>query len=92
MQIAFEIPEDIAAYAIPDGQDPARSALEALAIEGYRAQRLNESQVRRMLGYETRMQVHALLKQYDVYLNVSPNFVEEELAAVRLYNQQRLQK
>jgi hypothetical protein len=36
-------------------------ALEALAVEGYHTGRLTESELRQMLGYETRMQVHALL-------------------------------
>ena len=44
-------------------------ALEALALEGYRTERLSESELRQMLGFETRMQVHAFLKEHGVYLN-----------------------
>jgi hypothetical protein len=40
-----------------------------LALEGYRAERLSESAVRQMLGFETRMEVHAFLKQHGVYLH-----------------------
>jgi hypothetical protein len=32
-----------------------------------------------MLGYGTRMQVHALLKEHDVYLNYSLSDVEQDI-------------
>ncbi|HKQ85254.1 MAG TPA: UPF0175 family protein [Candidatus Acidoferrales bacterium] len=54
---------------MPEGDDPARLALEALALEGYRAHRLSESAVRRMLGFESRVQVHEFLKQHGIYLH-----------------------
>jgi len=81
MEITLTIPEELAAQIIPAGKDPAREALELLAIEGYRNQNLTESQVRRMLGFETRMQVHALLKEHDVYLNFAPDHAQQELDA-----------
>jgi hypothetical protein len=62
VEITLHIPEDLAARIIPEGQDPARAALEALAVEGYRSQRLSDSQVRQLLGFDTRMEVHAFLK------------------------------
>ena len=75
------IPDDLAAQLTAAGKDPARAALEALAIEGYRAGRLSENEVRVMLGYETRMQVHALLKEHDVYLNYSMSDLEQDIRA-----------
>lgn len=35
MQITLDIPEAFAAQIIAAGEDPAREALEALAVEGY---------------------------------------------------------
>jgi len=81
MQIIFDIPEDLAAHLIPTGQDPARSALEALALEGYRSRRLTESQVRRMLGYETRMQVHTLLNAHEVSLDYPIEHLQQDIDA-----------
>jgi hypothetical protein len=49
MQITLTIPDDLASQLIAAGKDPARSALEALAIEGYRTQSLTESDARQML-------------------------------------------
>ena len=81
MQITLDIPEEFAAQIIPPGKDPAREALELLAIEGYRTRHLNESQVRRMLGYGTRMQVHALLATHNVPLNYTAEHLQQDIKA-----------
>jgi hypothetical protein len=46
----------------------SRHALETIAVEGYRTGALSEIQVRRLLGLETRFEVHALLKDHRVPL------------------------
>ena len=61
MEIILNIPGESARKITPEGSDPARAALEALALEGYRSERLSESAVHRMLGFETRIEVHAFL-------------------------------
>jgi hypothetical protein len=40
------------------------TALETVAAEGYRTGALSEAQIRRMLGLETRFEVHALFKEH----------------------------
>jgi hypothetical protein len=69
MQVTLTIPDELAEQLIAAGKDPSRAALEALAVEGYRTQRLTEAEVKRMLGYGTRMQVHALLADHNVDLH-----------------------
>jgi len=83
MQVILNIPDTLAAQFTAAGKDPARVALEALAIEGYRNDELSESEVREMLGYETRMEVHALLKQHGVFLHYSSDDLEEDREAAR---------
>jgi predicted HTH domain antitoxin len=78
MQVTLDIPDNLAQQLIAAGKDPSREALEALAVEGYRTQRLSESEVRLMLGYETRMEVHALLKEHGVYLHYSLEDLETD--------------
>ena len=56
MTITLNLPEDIARRLAANGEDPARTALEALAIEGYCSRNLSEEQIRRMLGFETRIE------------------------------------
>jgi hypothetical protein len=79
MTITLDLPEDIVRHLASHGEDPARSALEALALEGYRTRSLSEEQVRRMLGYETRVEVHGFLKQHGVYLNYSAGDFQTDL-------------
>lgn len=69
MEITLKIPDEFARQVASEGKDPARVALEALALEGYRAELLSESEVRQMLGLETRVQVHAFLKEHGIHLH-----------------------
>jgi hypothetical protein len=39
VQITVEIPDELAAQLVPGGRDLPRTALEALAVEGYRTER-----------------------------------------------------
>jgi hypothetical protein len=83
MEITLKIPDEIAHLVAPEGKDPARVALEALALEGYRSEALSESDLRRMLGFSTRMNVHAFLKEHGVYLQYSIEELEEDLESAR---------
>jgi hypothetical protein len=55
MQITVELPDDLA-----QRPDPAREALEAFAIEGYRSGALSAYQTRLLLGFETRFELHEI--------------------------------
>ncbi|HWE51028.1 MAG TPA: UPF0175 family protein [Bryobacteraceae bacterium] len=67
MTLTVEIPDEVAGALTSSGQERLRAILEAIALEGYRAQRLSESAVRRLLGFSTRTQVHGFLKQHGVF-------------------------
>jgi hypothetical protein len=63
MRVAIELPEDIAAGLQAKWKDLSRHALEAIALEGYRSGALTESQVRRVLGFESRWEVNSFLRE-----------------------------
>ena len=67
MQITLELPEDIAKGLGTRWKDLPRAALESLALEAYRSQALTAAQLRRLLGFETRMQADAFLKEHEIY-------------------------
>ena len=69
MTITLEIPDELGSQLIGAGQDPARAALEAIALEGYRADRLSEADIRELLGFDTRMEVHGFLKEHGAFLS-----------------------
>jgi Uncharacterised protein family (UPF0175) len=71
VQITLNIPDGLAERLIAGGKDPAEATLEALAVEGYRTETLSESEIRQMLGFETRMEVHAFLKEHGIFLHYS---------------------
>lgn len=68
MQVTIDLPDDIAKQILTGQQSIERSILEATALEGYRAGRLSQAQVRRMLGFATDMQTDAFLKEHGVFL------------------------
>jgi len=74
MQVTIDLPED---------GDFSRRALEALAVEGYQTGAISETQIKRLLGFKTRLQVHALLKEFRVPYRYSEADVQEDLAAHR---------
>jgi hypothetical protein len=78
MQVVLEIPDEFAARIAPNGENPSRAALEALALEGYRSERLSESEIQTLLGFETRMEVHAFLKAHNCYLHYSADDLERD--------------
>jgi hypothetical protein len=75
----IEIPDELAQVLSERNPDLSRAALEALALEGYRLRYLSDGQVRMLLGYETRMQVHEFLKEHNVYLNYSMEDLEQDI-------------
>ena len=81
MRVAIELPEDVAQDLRAKWQDLPRHTLEAVAIEGYRSGALTESQVRRVLGFETRWQVNSFLRERGVYYNYTPSEIDQEIDA-----------
>jgi len=67
MQITVTFPDELAAPLLPAGQDPARAALEALALEAYRERRLTAYQLRLLLNIESRYELDGFLKQHNIY-------------------------
>jgi hypothetical protein len=83
MDMQLQIPDDIARVIQRWQPDLSRAILEVLALQRYRNEHLSESQVRRMLGFRTRMQVHAFLKAHNVHLNYSIQELENDLESLK---------
>ncbi len=83
MNIMIRLPADISESLAGQWGNVSRHALETIAAEGYRTGALTEGQVRRLVGLETRFEVHALLKEHKVPLNYTKADLEEDLAAHR---------
>jgi hypothetical protein len=81
MEVAIHLPDDVAA-AVP-WDDLPRHIIEQIALEGYQDGWLSEEQVRRLLGYETRLEVHGFLKDHDVQLRYTLEHLEQDREAHR---------
>jgi predicted HTH domain antitoxin len=82
-QFALDLPEELAtALSDPDG-DLGRSAFEAIALEAYREQKLSTAQLRRILGFETRMEVDGFLKRHGVELEYTTEDLQRDREAHR---------
>ena len=78
MEVTINLPEDVAKVFSADGKSIEREVLEATALEGYREGNLSQAQVRRMLGYQTDMQVDAFLKEHEIYLEYDLDDIKRE--------------
>lgn len=83
MLLTIDLPEDIAVALKGEWKDVPQRSLEAIAVEGYRTGVLSESHVRRLFNFESRFEVHALLKEHRVPLRYTEADVEQDLAAHR---------
>jgi len=66
MDVTVQIPDDLATRMGTDGDLPRR-ALEALAAEEYKRDRLTRADLRRLLGFETGDQIDEFLKEHEVF-------------------------
>jgi hypothetical protein len=88
VQITVTLPDDLAAPLLPHGQEPARAALEALALEAYRQRRITGYQLRTLLGIASRYELDGFLKQHEVYDYTIEDF-DRDLATIRTLNEKR---
>jgi Uncharacterised protein family (UPF0175) len=66
MEVTIHLPDDVAQRLQAQWGDVSRRVLEELVLEGYRARILGESDIRRLLGFETRFEVHDFLCKHQV--------------------------
>src|SRR6266496_1635464 len=60
-QFTLDLPDELSTFLVASGRKLERAALEVIALEAYREGKLSTAQLRRLLGYHTRAQVHAFL-------------------------------
>jgi predicted HTH domain antitoxin len=76
--ITISVPDELLAAFSVHGQDLSRAAVEALALEAYRTRKISAAQLRRLLGFQTRMQVDAFLKDRGVELEYGLEDLERD--------------
>jgi hypothetical protein len=83
MTLTIEIPDDLAGALSLGGGDPGREALEALAAEAYRHDRLTKPQLQRLLGIETSFELDAFLKAHEIWIEYTWEDAERERVSLQ---------
>lgn len=78
--VTLDLPEKLAQFLAASG-NAERAALEAIALEAYREKKLSTGELRQLLGYRTRVQVHAFLKAHGVPLQYGVSDLEHDRQA-----------
>lgn len=82
--ITVELPDDIVAQLRQAGVDVSRGMLEAFALEGYRSERLSSAEVMRLLGFDSRIELDAFLKEHEMYDYTLEDLEQDRATAARL--------
>ena len=67
MNLNLEIPDDLA-QRLGNAGDLSRRALEGFALEEYKAGRLTETELQRLLGFGTRYKLDGFLKAHGIMI------------------------
>lgn len=76
MNVQVKIPDEVFS---PENKETSRQILEIVALEGYRSGQLTAAQVRRILGFGTRLEVFEFLAKNGVaWIDYSTQDAERE--------------
>ena len=90
MRIWLDLPDNVVAQLAEQGQDLSRSALEAMAIDAYRMQRLTSHQLCQLLDISSRDELDRFLKHHGVPLEYTiEDFEHERATSARLWRKRQ---
>ena len=86
MVLTLEVPDEIARILTVGCADPHRYALEAVALEGYREDRLTQKQVGEMLGL-SRIETEDFLARHAEPADDEPGLLDRQADSLRRYSE-----
>jgi hypothetical protein len=87
VQITLEIPDDLVSVLAPSGEDLSRAALEAFAVEAYRAGCMSGYQIRTLLGIRSGYELDGFLKERGIFDYTIDDF-DRDLDGIRAVREQ----
>jgi len=69
MDVTLEIPDDLAPRLAAGARDLSRAALEMIAAEAYREDRITKPELQRLLGIETTYLLDGFLKAHGIWID-----------------------
>jgi hypothetical protein len=76
--VTITLPDELLEALTASGEELSCTALEALSLEAYRTRKISAAQLRRLLGFQTRMEVDAFLKEHGVELEYGMEDLERD--------------
>lgn len=93
VRIWLELPDNAVSQLAEEGQDLSRAALEALAIDAYRTNRITTLQLCQLLEIPSRYELDGFLKQHGVPLEYSiDDFEREGATSARLWEKRQAER
>jgi hypothetical protein len=83
VNVAIEIPDEVARQLAARSGQLSRAVLEAVAIEAYRTGTITPVQVQQMLGLRSRWETEAFLRGAEAYHDYTMADLERDIAAIR---------
>ena len=83
MDVAIQIPDEVARALAARSTDVTRAVLEAVAVEAYRTGAITPSQVQEMLGMRSRWETEAFLRRAEAYHDDTMDDLDRDIAAIR---------
>ena len=81
MTVTFSLPDEI---LLQDSDEVSRMVLEQVALDGFKSGQLTTAQVRRILGFESRLEVYDFLAAHGVpWVDYSVEDAERERALLK---------
>jgi hypothetical protein len=84
MEVAIYLPDPLVHRLQERWSDLPRRVLESVALEGFRERLLTTEELRQVLGFETKFDVHAFLKAHDVPFYTLEDLEHDRQTSARL--------
>lgn len=93
MRVWIDLPEKAVRQLADEGQDLSKVALEALAVDAYRTNRITARQLCDLLDIPSRYELDGFLKRHGVPLEYSlEDFEREGTTSARLWEQREAER
>ncbi|HEX3745697.1 MAG TPA: UPF0175 family protein [Bryobacteraceae bacterium] len=79
MDLTLQIPDDLASRLGASMDELSRRALEGFALEEYKSGNIRKSDLRRLLGLDTRYELDGFLKAHNVLENLTIEDLRQDL-------------
>jgi len=83
VNVAIEIPDEVARQLAASSGEVSRAVLEAVAIEAYRSGAITPAQVQQMLGLHSRWETEVLFRRAEAFHDYTMDDLSRDISVIR---------